>query len=63
MHGGSAAGNVAHRPHGKRQWSIYSGSLSETAAGRPMGNPWSFIRLSLLLEPFHTAEPENTDIS
>lgn len=60
---GSITSSAAYRPHGKCHWSIYRGSLLETAVFRPMGNPWSFIRLGLLEEPFHTAEPENTDVS
>ena len=60
---GSITSSAAYRPHGKCHWSIYRGSLLETAVYRPMGNPWSFIRLGLLQEPFHTAEPENTDVS
>lgn len=59
----SISSSAAYRPHGKCHWSIYRGSLLETAVYRPMGNPWSFIQRRLLREPFHTAEPENTEVS
>lgn len=60
---GSVTSSAAYRPHGKCHWSIYWGSLLETAVYRSMGNLWSFIQLTLLPELFHTAEPENTDVS
>lgn len=60
---GSITSSAAHWPHGKCHWSIYQSSLLETAVYRPMGNPWSFIRLGLLQEPSHTAEPENATLA